>query len=101
MPKHFVGAPFLTQFDCGPFEIAMILFELAFESCQQRKSIPGGTREPSQNFVVVQTPHFPGARFHDGFAYGDLAIASHGHTTFATHKQNGRAADSGSIVRAH
>ena len=55
MPKHFVGAPFLTQFDCGPFEIAMILFELAFESGQQRESISGCTREAGQNFVSAFT----------------------------------------------
>src|SRR5437867_9662753 len=101
MPKDFVGAPFLTQFDCGPFEIAMILFELAFESGQQRESISGCTREPGQNFVVVETAHFLRARLHNGLAYRYLAIAGHRHTTFATHKQNGRAADSGIMVLTH
>ena len=54
MTQDLVGAPFLAEFDRRSFEVAMILFEFAFEPRQERKSVGGSSRKTRKNTIVIK-----------------------------------------------
>jgi hypothetical protein len=72
-----VGAPVLHELDSRPFEIPSMLFELGFETGEQRKGICGRAGEAGQDPAVVQLPDLPGAVLHNSVAEADLAVAGH------------------------
>lgn len=76
MAQHLVGAPFFTELDRRAFEIAVILFELAFETREQRERVACGSREPRQNLIVVESPDFFGRSLHDRLAERYLPVPS-------------------------
>ena len=76
MPEHLVRAPLFAQLDCRAFEIAVILFELRFEAREQRKSIACRSCKPGHNLIVVESPDFFGAGFHDSLAERHLPVSS-------------------------
>ena len=76
MPQHFVGAPLFAQLDRRAFEIAVILFELRFEAREQRESVARRACKTGQNLIVVESPDFFGAGFHDSLAERHLPVSS-------------------------
>src|SRR5882672_2989661 len=97
MAKHFVGAPFLAQLDRRALEVSMVLFQLAFESRQQRKSVGGGPGEARQYSIVIQAADLPGVGFHDRFAQRDLAVTSKCDLSIFADEQHGSAANAWSF----
>src|ERR1700741_2609036 len=79
MAQYLVSTPFLAELYRGPFEIAVILFELAFEPRQQCKGISGLPGKPCQNLIVLKPPHLPGAGFHNRLTHCHLAVAGKCH----------------------
>src|SRR5687768_8833554 len=98
MPQHLVSAPIFTELDGGALEVAVILFQFAFETRQERKSVGGGSSESGEYTVVVKTTDLFRAGFHDGFAEGHLAIARQCNMIVFTDKQHGGAANVGSFI---
>src|SRR5438067_10753835 len=91
MAKDLVRPPLFTQFNRRAIEIAVVLFELAFEASQQRECISGRSRKAGENLVVVKAPYFSRARLHHSFTHRHLAIAGHRHLAIAANQKNGRA----------
>lgn len=76
MAEHFVSAPLFAQFDRRAFKIAVILFELRFEAREQRKGVARRSRKTGHNLIVIESPDFLGAGFHDSLAERHLPVSS-------------------------
>ena len=74
-PQGAVGPPVARQLHGRTLEVAPMLFELALEPAEQRKSIGGGARKASEDAVVVQAAHLARLMLDDGLAERDLAVA--------------------------
>src|SRR5690606_6951993 len=59
-------------------EVALVLFQLGFESLEQGEGIGGATGKTSDYLAVVQAAYLSGIAFHNGVAKGYLAITAHG-----------------------
>src|SRR5207245_9694679 len=82
--QHAVGAPLLCQFHHRSREIAVELLEFLFESCKERKSVGGRSRETCENFVAVKTPELSGRALKHHVAQRDLPVARHHDLCLAT-----------------
>ena len=91
MAQHLVGAPFFAEFDRRALEIAVILFELAFEARQQRKRVACCSRKPGQNLIVVESPDFLGAGFHDSLAERHLPVSGECDVSVFPYEEDGSA----------
>jgi len=58
--------------------MALVLFELGFETLKERESIGRGTGKAGQHLVAVQLAHLAGAGFDDDAAQRHLAVAAQG-----------------------
>src|SRR5574338_1141888 len=76
MAEHLVGAPLFAELDGGAFEVPVILFELAFESREQRERVTRSSRKSRHNLIVVKAPDLFRAGLHDSLAERHLPVPS-------------------------
>src|SRR5215216_3635451 len=93
MAQNLVCAPLFAQFDRRTLEIAVILFEFALETSQQREGIAGCSGETSENLVVIKAPNLLGTRFHHGFAHRHLPVSSESYVGILPDEQHRRTAN--------
>jgi hypothetical protein len=74
--QHAVGAPVLGQFDRGAQQVALVLFQLAFEAVEQGEGVGGAAGEAAQHLALVQLAHLARRALHDDIAQRDLAVAA-------------------------
>ncbi|MNN15449.1 hypothetical protein D3C81_1285530 [compost metagenome] len=79
-----VGAPFFGEFDGGANQMALVFFQLAFETFEKGKGVSRGTGKTGEDFAVVQATDFLGVAFHHGIAERNLAVAAHDDFAVAT-----------------
>src|SRR5689334_5959353 len=93
MSKILVGAPFLAEFHSGALQLAVILLQFGFKSCEESECVGGRAGEPRDDFLVVEPPNFSGARFHDGFVKSYLPITGYSDVVVSSNCKNCGAAD--------
>lgn len=96
--QNLVSAPLLAQLDGGAFEIAVILFELTLEACEQREGVRARAREPGKDTLVIESSHFARRALHHGVAERDLPVAGHRDARAAPDEQDGRAAQTRLLI---
>ena len=74
--QNAVGAPVLCQLHRRAHQVALMLFELAFEALEQRKGVGRAAGESGQDLVVVEPAHLARAGLDDDGAQRDLAVAA-------------------------
>ena len=57
--------------------MALMFFQLTFETLKEGEGIGGGASEARQDLAVIEAPDFLGVAFHDGVTEGNLAVAAH------------------------
>src|SRR5262249_26365998 len=95
MAQVLISAPFLTEFDGGSLELAVVLLQFAFKPGKESESIRSGAGESGDNAVVEETAHFARVALHYRMLESDLTIAGHSYMIVPPHGKNGRAADNG------
>ena len=87
-----VGAPVLGQFHGGAQQMALVLFQLGFETLEQGEGVRRAAGESGQNLVVVDAAHLARVGLDHDIAEGDLAVAAEGDLIAAPHREDGGAA---------
>ena len=77
MAQHLIGAPVFAQLHGGPTQIAMILLQLGFKTGKQGERVGRRTGKAGKDFVVVETPDFPGRMLNDAFSQRNLPVRRH------------------------
>jgi hypothetical protein len=102
MPEVLVRSPIFTQFDRGPFELSLKLFQFSFEPRQKRKRVSCSAGKPYKHAPVHQTPYFSGVSLNYGFTKCYLSVSGHGYFSVAVDQQySGRANARVSVCFVH
>jgi hypothetical protein len=65
--------------------VALVFFQLAFETLEEGEGVGGGTGKTGEDLAVIQATHFFRIAFHHGIAQGNLAVAAHDDFAVATY----------------
>src|SRR5690606_24179611 len=94
--QHAVGAPVLGEFDGRAQQIALMFFQLGFETLEKRKRIGRAAGKTGEDPFLVQLAHLARAGLDDDIAERDLTIATEGDAVAAPHREDG-----GAVILLH